>query len=142
MKKLKLTLILSAFLVLHNTAIAQTVHGCVLPGSNVIYTNQVSGSLTTLINTALGGAPLYHSSPTERLTNPNCFYKSVSSTRACKVCPTGFTSTIGGLITGCSSTLLTGHEGTYIVECDLDGYGLAMLSFIGLFGIRHIRKIK
>jgi len=142
MKKLKVTLLLSAFLLIWNTASAQTVQGCVLPGSNVIYTNQVSGSLTTLINAILGGAPLYHSSPSARLTNPNCFYRSISSTRPCKICPTGFTSTIGGLITGCSSTLLTGQEGTYIVECDLDGYGLAILSFVGFFGMRHIRRIK
>lgn len=118
----------------------QQVQGCVLPSnSKVIYTQKVSGALTSLINALLGGSSLYAESTTQVLSNPNCNYIASSGTIACKVCPGGLDYNILGLISGCNGGMATGYEGFYAVECSLDSYISIILLLICGVGWKSIR---
>lgn len=143
MKSSKIIIVFLLFFIFCNNAFAQQVQGCVLPSNNkVIYTQKVSGLLTSLINALLGGSTLYAESTTQVLSNDNCSYVPYSGTVTCKVCPGGLDYNVLGLISGCNGGMASGYEGFFTVECSLDGYIPVMLLLICGFGWKKIRDKK
>lgn len=139
----KILIVFLLFLVVSSNAFGQQVQGCVLPSNNkVIYTQKVSGVLTTLITALLGGSSLYAEGTTQVLANPNCSYVASSGTVACNVCPGGLSYNVLGLISGCSGGMVAGYEGFYAVECNLDGYMSVILIVVCGIGWKKIRDRK
>lgn len=139
-KSSKIIIVFLLFFIPCLNAFGQQVQGCVLPSNNkVIYTQKVSGLLTSLITALLGGSSLYAESTTQVLANPNCNYVASSGTVACKVCPGGLDYNVLGLISGCNGGMASGYEGFYAVECSLDGYISIILLLICGLGWKSIR---
>ncbi len=142
-KILKILIVFLLCCAFSGKAFAQQVQGCVVPSNNkVIYTQKVSGLLTSLITALLGGSSLYAEGTTQVLSNPNCSYVASSGTVACKVCPGGLDYNVLGLISGCNGGMISGYEGFYVVECNLDGYISIIFVVICGLGWKKIRDKK
>ncbi|KQC01747.1 hypothetical protein [Pedobacter sp. Hv1] len=139
-KSSKIIIVFLLFFIPCLNAFGQQVQGCVLPSNTkVIYTQKVSGALTSLINALLGGSPLYSESTTQVLSNENCNYVPSSGTVVCKVCPGGLDYNLLGLISGCNGGMASGYEGFYVVECSLDNYVSIIVLLICGLGWKSIK---